>query len=129
MSKQVVQAGCPHFTLRTSYSATIYASYLFFDFESCHSGPDMHVHLLSSGRSCCLILLFSCHVLLTWLREISAVLGLKILISIHRCRCPKRSIELVSRVLQVAVVFIRLLGAAALHCPGSRQTSSQACIL
>ena len=40
---------------------TIYASYLFFDFESCHSGPDMHVHVISSGRSCCLILLFLLH--------------------------------------------------------------------
>ena len=43
----------PHFILGNN---------LFFDFESCHSGPDMHVHLLSSGRSCCMILLFSCHV-------------------------------------------------------------------
>ena len=57
------------------------------------------------------------------------MLSFKILINIHRCRCPKRSIERVSRVLQVAVVFIRLLGAAATHCPVSRQTSSQACIL
>ena len=79
----------PDFTLRTSHSTL--------------STPRSTLHTLHStlytlgwwSRYSCGA---SCHVLLTWLREISALLSFKILINIQRCRCPKRWIELVSRV-------------------------------
>ena len=133
----------PHFTLHTPLHSSLHTPHFtlhtfHFTILTLHSAlhtPHFPLHTPHStlytrgwwSRDSCGA---SCHVLLTWLREISAVLSFKILINLHRCRCPKRSIERVSSVLQVAVVFIRLLGAAATHCPvSSRQTSSQACIL
>ena len=79
----------PYFTLRTSHSTL--------------STPRSTLHTLHStlytlgwwSRDSCGA---SCHVLLTWLREISALLSFKILINMQRCRCPKRWIELVPRV-------------------------------
>ena len=79
----------PYVTLRTAHSTL--------------STPRSTLHTLQStlyslgwwSRDSCGA---SCHVLLTWLRAISALLSFKILINIQRCRCPKRSIEFVSRV-------------------------------
>ena len=72
----------PHFTLLTLHS-TLYT-------------PHSTLYTLGwwSRDSCGA----SCHVLLTWLRAISVLLSVKILINIQRCRCPKRSIEFVSMV-------------------------------
>ena len=101
----------PHFTLDTPLHSSLHTPYFtlytfHFTLLTLHSAlhtPHFPLHAPHStlytlgwwSRYSCGA---SCHVLLTWLREISALLSFKILINIQRCRCPKRWIELVSRV-------------------------------
>ena len=136
---ECVQAGC-HVLLR-GRRGTLWHSKLFDNVSKMSKLEEVSYEMLHTWvvESCLCWLMFlscycgtGCHVSLNLLRQISAVLGFKVLINIHsswqnRCRCLNRSIEAVSSVMQVAVMFIRLLGSAATQCPRSRQTSIQAC--